>query len=98
MYVLAQISTQSPATFTLPSQAVIRRGDRGERREVFLVDQNRAVEVTALTGRSDADSVEVLKWRKAGSTDPWNEFTGQEVVVANPAGLADGQPVRIQRP
>ena len=61
----------------------------------FQIDGDKAVRLPIQIGYSDGASVEVLKKRKAGMTDEWEDWTGNEIIAAsNAAYLSDGQAVK----
>jgi hypothetical protein len=64
------------------------------------VESGKALRTPIQVGLRGSELVEVLKKQtkpaKAGEEGPWEDVAGDEVVVLNPAGLADGQAVTVK--
>ncbi len=92
MYAHASITVEHPNVLTLPASAVLRQGEESF---CFRLEGGKAVRTPVKVGLTSAGSVEVVQKRtKAGPDAPWEEFTGGEELIVNPAGLTDGQVVR----
>ena len=100
MYAFATITADYPAPLALPSSAVATQGDvtQGYQSYCFVVEGEKAVRVAVQVGRSDGQLVEVLKRQKSGPTPAWEDFNGNEVVVAKAAGVTDGQMILSSTP
>jgi RND family efflux transporter MFP subunit len=95
MYVQASIVVEHPHVWTLPATAVMTEGDQTY---CYRVVADTAMRTPLQVGLSGGGMVEVLKQRLppavAGVEGRWEDFTGQEAIVAaNPVGLTDGQAV-----
>ena len=67
----------------------------GEPPFCWVVEDGKAVRWQVRTGFRDATHVEVLQ-KKRPDAGSWQDFTGDEdVIVAPPAGLSDGQAVTV---
>ncbi len=95
MYVQATILVTHPDVWTLPGSAIVTEGDQTF---CYRLEGGKAVRTPLQVGLSGEGLVEVVKWQvKAGSSGEegrWQDFTGREEVVSNPAGLSDGEVVR----
>ncbi len=92
MYAYALIAVQHPNLLTLPATAVVKQGDQTF---CYRVENGRAIRTPIKVGLAGDGHVEVLqKQTKADGDAPWEEFTGGEEIINNPAGLSDGQVVR----
>ncbi len=92
MYVYAQIINQLPDRWTLPAAAVAKQDNATA---IFLVEGGKAIRTLVQVGRSDGQSVQVLKRQKPGSSTEWQDFDGGESIAAKAAGLTDGQAVQV---
>ncbi len=90
-YIYAQITCPLPESWTLPTSAVVKNG---EHMVAFLIEGDKAVRINLQAGRSDGQSIAVLRWQRAGSRS-WTDFTGSETIAARAAGLTDGQAVQL---
>ena len=68
---------------------------------VFRVEDGKAVRTPVKLGARQGPLVEVIKKQakpaRRGEPITWESFTGQEeIVVANPSALADGQAVGVR--
>lgn len=97
MYAHASITVEHPDVLTLPAAAVVKQGDQTF---CYRVEDGKAVRTPIEVGLTSDGRLEVLqKQMKPGDDSSWREFTGAEEVIQNiPAGLADGQVVRIAPP
>lgn len=89
MYAYATLVVHRAGAWAVPASAVV-----AEREGAFcyFVEGGKAVRTQVLTGFRDGQLVELLRRRGAGGA--WEAITEQqEVIVAPPAGLADGQQV-----
>lgn len=94
MYAYARIFARLPEGWVLPTAALAKQGDTVV---CFQLANGKAVRTPVQTGRSDGDSIEVLKKQRPGSS-VWTDWTGEEEVAASQvANLTDGQPVRAAR-
>jgi multidrug efflux pump subunit AcrA (membrane-fusion protein) len=95
MYVQASITVQHPNAWTLPAAAVVTEGDQTS---CYRVVDGKAVRTPLQVGLRGGGLVEVLKKQvkspSPGEEGRWQDITGDEEVVGDPAGLSDGQPVR----
>jgi multidrug efflux pump subunit AcrA (membrane-fusion protein) len=105
MYVSASLIAEQPNVLTLPASAIVTQGDvlQGYQSFCFLVVDGKAWRTPIQMGARGGDRVEVLKKQsrpaKPGEEARWEDFTGQEQMVANnPASLTDGQAVSPARP
>jgi RND family efflux transporter MFP subunit len=101
MFVNATIVVQHKNVWALPAIAVVTRG---EQTFCYRVEDGKAVRMPIQVGlrgnEQDNERIEVLKKRtkptKAGQEAQWEDFSGEEVLIASdPASLADGQAVKI---
>ena len=97
MYVQARIMVQHANVWTVPAAAVVTEGDQTY---CFCVLQGKAVRTPLQVGLSGGGLVEVLKKLvkspSPGEDGRWVDIVGDENVVGDPAGLTEGQPVRLQ--
>jgi RND family efflux transporter MFP subunit len=95
MYVQATIIVKHPDVWTLPASAIVTEGDQTF---CYRVERGTAVRTPLQVGLNGEDLVEVVKWQRkpvsSGEEGRWEDFTGREEVVSNPAGLSDGEVVR----
>lgn len=82
-FVRLQIATDATESLWAPVSALTRFG---QMERVFVLEQNRAVLRLVKTGRTAGGRIEILS-----GLNP-----GEQVVLAPPAALRDGQPVTIQ--
>ena len=92
MYVYAQIVSKLPEAWTVPTSAVVKQG---EGVFCFLIDGDKANRIPVQVGRSDGQSIMLLKRRASSSATGWDDFTGGEAIAVRAAGLADGQGVKV---
>jgi multidrug efflux pump subunit AcrA (membrane-fusion protein) len=92
MYAFATITVEHANVFTVPASAVVTQG---EQTFCYRVEGDKAVRMAVLTGLRDQHSVEVARKPKPGKDGEWEDFTGTEEIIANPAGVTDGQIVTI---
>jgi RND family efflux transporter MFP subunit len=94
MYVQASIVVEHRNAWTLPAAAVVTEGDQTF---CFRVADGKAVRTPLQVGLRGGGLVEVLKKQvkspSPGEEGRWEDVTGDEEIVADPAGLSDGQPV-----
>ena len=58
----------------------------------------KAVRTSVRVGLRDGKSVQLVKKQWPGKKQAWEDFTGEEEVIANPpAGLTDGQSVTVSK-
>jgi RND family efflux transporter MFP subunit len=93
MYAYAQVVCQLPEAWTLPTTSVAKQGDA---LVCFVIDGGTAKRTPVQLGRSDGQSVVVLKKQTSSSPAVWEDVTGAEVIVARAAGLTDGQAVQAE--
>jgi RND family efflux transporter MFP subunit len=91
MYAYATVTIQRKGALAVPASAV---QSQGELRYCFRVQGGKAVRFAVAVGVSDGKFVQLVRKREADKSK-WEEVTGQEEVVANAAGLADGQRVTV---
>jgi RND family efflux transporter MFP subunit len=95
MYVQATITVQHANVWTVPTSAVVTEG---EQTFCYRVEDGKAVRTPLQVGLSGNGLIEVIKKQIQASSSSapkrWEDFTGQEDIVSDPAGLSDGQPVR----
>jgi RND family efflux transporter MFP subunit len=97
MYVNATIIAEHKNVWSLPATAV---ASQGEQAFCYRVQNGKTVRTPIQVGLRGNELVEVLKKQtnpaKAAEEARWEDFTGEEVVVASdPASLADGQAVSV---
>ncbi len=94
LYATAQITVERPGGLTLPASAILTQD---EEPAIFRVEEGKAVRTPVKLGVRQGDRVEVLQKQTAGPKHgqpaKWAALTGDEVVVARPGALADGQEV-----
>jgi HlyD family secretion protein len=99
MFVNATIIAEQKNVWSLPAAAIVTKGEASF---CYRVEGDKAVLTPIHVGlrgnEKDNELVEVLKKltkpAKAGEEPQWEEFSGEEVIVAgDPASLKDGQPV-----
>jgi RND family efflux transporter MFP subunit len=89
MYAYATLVVHRADAWAVPASAVVSDRDVTY---CYLVEGGKAVRTPVLTGFRDGQLVELL--RRRGAQGAWEPITGQEeVIVAPPPGLADGQAV-----
>jgi RND family efflux transporter MFP subunit len=97
MYAYVTFKAESPTGFTLPAAAALVQGDQAY---CYRVENDKAIRTPIKIGARSAQEVQVLKKQtkvpsKAGESGLWEDFTGQEEIVAtNAASLTDGQAVQ----
>jgi len=97
MYAYVTFKAESPTGFTLPAAAVLTQGDQAY---CYRVENDKAIRTPIKVGARNAQEVQVFSMQtkvpsKMGESGVWEDFTGQEEVVAtNPASLTDGQAVQ----
>ena len=94
MFADVTLTAEHPNAWTLPTAAVLGQGDETY---CFRIEGGKAVRTSLRLGIRDGQWVEVLG-KAASPTGPssggtWEDLTGQERVVGNPAGVSDGQAV-----
>jgi RND family efflux transporter MFP subunit len=82
MFARVRLAGPARKALSVPASAIVRRGQMAT---VFAIEKDTARLRLVQTGRAAGDQVEVL----AGLEE------GEAVVAAPPAGLVDGQPVRV---
>jgi RND family efflux transporter MFP subunit len=97
MYVKATIIAERKNVWTLPVAAVVTQG---EQTFCYRVEKGTAVRTPIQVGLRGTELVEVLKKQtkpaKAGEEARWEDFSGEEVIVAtDPASVAGGQTVSV---
>lgn len=93
MYAYVSLRAELPSTFTLPVSAVATQGDQSFCCQVV---EGQAYRVPLKIGIRSGPVVQVLK--KQGRPAAWEDLTGQEeIALANPGALADGQKVNVER-
>jgi RND family efflux transporter MFP subunit len=97
MFVNVTIIAEHKNVWAVPPTAIVVQG---EQTFCFRVENSKAVRTPVQVGLRGSELVEVLKKQtkpaKAGEDGPWEEFAGDEEVISNPAGLADGQAVTVK--
>jgi HlyD family secretion protein len=94
-FVSARITADMPEAWVLPASAVIKQADVTV---CFQFKQGKAVRTPIQVGRSDGTFTEVFKKQKAGSPAAWENWTGDEQVLAGQtANLTDGQSVQAPK-
>jgi HlyD family secretion protein len=95
MYVQASITMQHPGAWALPAAALVTEGDQAF---CYRVVDGKAVRTPLQVGLRGGGLVEVLKKQvkspSPGEEGRWEDVTGDDEVVGDPAGLGEGQPVR----
>jgi HlyD family secretion protein len=94
-FVNATIVAEHKGVWALPAAAVV---GQGEQNYCYRVENGKAVRTPLRVGLRGGEWVEVLKKQtrpaKAGEEAGWEDFGGEEVIVASDAGsLSDGQTV-----
>jgi HlyD family secretion protein len=95
MYVTATIIAEHKNVWTLPVAAVVTQG---EHTFCYRVENGKVMRTPIQVGLRGNELVEVLKKQtkpaKAGEEGPWEDFDGQEVIVASDlASITDGQEI-----
>src|SRR5262249_44652177 len=94
LYATATITVERPGGLTLPAWAIRPQDDEPA---VFRVEEGRAVRTPVKLGVRQGDRVEVLQKQtvgpRHGQPAKWVALTGDEVIVARPGALSDGQEV-----
>jgi RND family efflux transporter MFP subunit len=97
MYAYATITVTRENVLAVPATAVQTMADHST--VCFLVREGKAARTPVRIGIKDGQSVQLMKKRKPGKDEAWEDFTGDEEVIANPpAGLTDGQAVTVAKP
>jgi HlyD family secretion protein len=97
MYAYVTFKAESPIGFALPAAAVLTQGDQIY---CFRVEKDKAIRTPLKIGARNAEEVQVFRKQtkmpsKAGESGVWEDFTGQEEIVAsNAASLTDGQTIQ----
>jgi multidrug efflux pump subunit AcrA (membrane-fusion protein) len=96
MFASVNILVEHTNAWTLPAAAI---GTQGEQAACYRVVDGRAVRTPVRLGIRDDKRVEVLKRQtraaKVGDGGEWVDFTGDEEIAQDAAGLADGQAVTV---
>ncbi|TMQ30015.1 MAG: efflux RND transporter periplasmic adaptor subunit [Planctomycetota bacterium] len=97
MYVTATIIAEHKNIWALPVAAVVTQG---EQTFCYRVESSKTVRTPIQVGLRGSERVEVLakqtKPAKAGEEAKWEDFNGDEVIVASdPGSLTDGQAISI---
>jgi len=101
MFVNATIVAEHRKVWALPTQAVLTQG---EQTFCYRVEDGKAVRTPIQVGlqgnEKDNELIEVLRINKqsgkAGSTAAWQDWSGEEVIVATEASsLTEGQSVSV---
>jgi multidrug efflux pump subunit AcrA (membrane-fusion protein) len=100
MYANVTISVDVPDILTLPSDVLLTDGDNTY---CYVVEDGKAVRTVVRVGVQTKAVTQVLqkqgKSANAGDAAKWENFTGQEQIVAqNPGSLIDGQAVTAGSP
>jgi RND family efflux transporter MFP subunit len=91
MYAYAAITVEHANVLALPVSAVVTHG---EQIFCYRVEDGKAVRVPIKVGFRDDKFVEVVKKQKASKEGRWEDFTGEEEIIATgAAALTDGQAV-----
>jgi HlyD family secretion protein len=91
MYAYGRIEADFPDRLVLPATAVQKQGDA---MVCYRIEDGKAVRTPVQVGLTEGPWVEVLKKRKPGPMEQWENFTGDEEVVAdNLSAVSDGMPV-----
>jgi multidrug efflux pump subunit AcrA (membrane-fusion protein) len=95
MYAYASIPIAYKDVWTVPEAALLQRGEEGA--FLFLAKEGKARLTAVRQGIRAGGHVQILQFRgktdEPAATTRWTEFTGQESVIMNPAGLVDGMAV-----
>lgn len=92
MYAYATVEVVHDKAWTLPAAAVVVQGEQAY---CFRDEGGKAVKTPVQVGLREGGVVEVLKKRtKAGDKATWEDFTEADRVVANAAGVSEGQAVK----
>lgn len=92
MYAQAAILVVHPQVFAVPSAAVATAGDL---RLCFRADNGKAVRLPVKVGVTDQGFTQLLMKEKAGVPGTWEKITGDEEIIANAAGIKDGDAVSV---
>jgi HlyD family secretion protein len=103
MYANVTIRADIPNALTLPTEAVLDSTlDAGAAHYCFMVVDDKAVRLPVQVGISTDKVVQILQKQsppdKPGDEGIWQDFTGNESIVASFRSLIDGQPVIIEEP
>jgi RND family efflux transporter MFP subunit len=91
MYAYATITVERANVLAVPASAVVTQGDHSF---CYRLEGDKAVRTPIQVGFRDGDRIEVVK-KTVGKEGGWVDFTGEEEVIVNAAGLSDGQAVSI---
>lgn len=94
MYVTAQINSALPEAWTLPTAALVKQGDT---MFCFRVEEGKAIRTNVRIGRTEGAFTEVSGWQTASSPPALSPLTGSETIIANPAGIVDGQAINLAK-
>jgi RND family efflux transporter MFP subunit len=86
MYANATLLLTRDNVLTLPATALVTQGDRAF---CYRLVDGKPLKTPVQVGLSEGGIVEVVK--KLVSADTWEDFTGDETIVANAAGVSDGK-------
>jgi hypothetical protein len=93
MYAFAVITVEHAGVLALPAAAVVTHGEQSF---CFRVEGGKAVRMPIQVGFRDARFVEALKKQRPGKEGEWENFTGNEMIIAGgAAALSDGQAVNV---
>jgi HlyD family secretion protein len=93
MYVTATVIAEHKNVWALPVAVVVTQG---EQTFCYRVENGKAVRTPIQVGLRGNELVEVLKKQTKPAPDQesvWEDFTGEEVIVANAVSVTDGQAV-----
>ncbi|QEL16386.1 efflux RND transporter periplasmic adaptor subunit [Limnoglobus roseus] len=90
-YAKVRLTADVPPDWSLPAAAVGKANDEAV---VYLVEDGKAVRVGVQLARGDAQTTQVLRFKRSGTT-AWVDFTGTELIATPSASLSDGQPISV---
>jgi RND family efflux transporter MFP subunit len=91
MYAYGRLEADFADRLVLPATAVQKQGDA---MVCYRVVDGKAVRTPVQVGLMEGPWVEVLKKRKPGAAEQWEDFAGDEEVIADSlAAVSDGMPV-----
>lgn len=86
MYVYVRLTVELPAEWSVPVAAV---GKVNDEPVIYLVENGKAIRVTAQLARGDGQVTQVRRYRRAGAND-WTEISGTEFIASPASGVSDG--------